>query len=372
MSKQSNITFQDGLAKGIKTTIRLWAGWNPRRILSLWKRSRIFKHTTLRRTNLLEKQNITVPPLIIFSPTMQCNFSCNGCYSRNYPDDEEMTLEEIKVLFQEAEDLGVGFFVITGGEPLLRDGLMDLLSKHKKLIFLLFTNGSNITRSWAKRVGQMNNVVPILSVEGNEKETNQRRGDGVYQQVIESMKYLNEAKAFFGFSAMVTTHNISILGEITFYDNMIKNGCRIGFCVGYVPTGPGADFNKVPTTKQQSLFRKRILYFQQNKPLILIHLPDDEYKVAGTCMAAARGFLHINAQGYVEPCPFSHIASDTIRNKSLKEVLQAPLFTYIRESTELLKKPHLGCALFENREKLKKVAHKLGAKSTENINPSPC
>ena len=372
MNNQTTNKFHQSLAWGIKTTIRLWAGWNPLKILALWQRFRIFRKANQRRERLLEEEKIMVPPLIIFSPTMLCNLSCKGCYSRNYPVDDELSLDEISRLFSDAEDAGVGFFVITGGEPLIREGLMDLLVKHKNLIFFLFTNGSTIKKPWAEKVGRLKNIVPVISVEGDEKHTTERRGEGVHQQVMQSMAYLREAGAFFGFSSMVTTQNLTTLGEEKFYDGMIERGCRIGFCVGYVPSGNDADLKLVPTPEQQEWFRKRVIHMQQNKPMILIQLPDDEYEVAGTCMAAGRGFLHINAQGYVEPCPFSHIASDSIRKKPLKDVLQAPLFTYIREHSELLNRPSMGCALFENRDKLNAVADQLGAINTENIGSPRC
>ena len=357
--------FDRGLALGIATAIRVWAGWHPGRMSTLWRTYRVFQRANRRRARLYTEENLVAPPVLIFSATVRCNFSCVGCYSRDYPVDGEMTLEDIEALFQQADELGITFFVITGGEPLLREGLMELLKQHTNLIFLLFTNASCIDRSWAQDIGRLEHVIPILSVEGTEKETDGRRGKGAHQQVMASMAYLNEAKAFFGFSAMVIRQNLAILGEDAFIDDMIARGCRIGFCVGYVPSGVGAHVGWVPTSEEQVWFRQRILDFQRRKRIILIHLPDDEYERGGTCMAAGRGFLHVNAQGYVEPCPFAHLASDTVRTKSLREALQAPLFAYIRDHPELLSPPQMGCALYEHKKELAAAASTLGAKPTD-------
>jgi MoaA/NifB/PqqE/SkfB family radical SAM enzyme len=139
----------------------------------------------------------------------------------------------------------------------------------------------------------------------------------------------------------------------------------MGYFVGYVPCGDKAPLDLVPEAGEQRWFRQRVRHFQDSKRILLIHMPDDEYDIAGSCMAAARGFLHINAQGYVEPCPFAHMATDTVKEVSLREALQSPLFSYIRSRGDILTKPHLGCALYENREKLMTAAKALGAFPTE-------
>ena len=301
----------------------------------------------------------------MFSPTMRCNLSCAGCYSRDYPRDGEMMLTEIGDLFAQAKELGVFFFVLTGGEPLLRDGLMDLVEQHRDLIFLLFTNGSVMDSMWAKEVARWGHVVPILSIEGNREETDMRRGPGTYEQVRRAMTTLREAKAFFGFSTMVTRRNLRTIGQGGFIDEMIERGCRMGFLADYVPMGSRADPDLVPTEEEQVWLRERVLDMERRAPIFLVRLPDDEYAATGSCMAAGRGFLHVNAQGYVEPCPFAHLASDTVREKPLKEVLRAPLFAHIREHSDLLTRPHMGCALFEHRAALEQVAEELGARRTD-------
>jgi MoaA/NifB/PqqE/SkfB family radical SAM enzyme len=362
---QPHGAYNTGMAQGILKAVRLWSHWNPRRIALLWNRYRIFQKANRRRAGIFQNDQILVPPLLILSVTMKCNLSCVGCYSREYPTHGELGWEGIDRLMTEAEELGVGFFVLTGGEPLLLPGLLDLLAKHRNLIFFLFTNGTRIDRDWAGSVAKMDNVIPLLSVEGSQSDTDSRRGAGTYEKVMTAMEYLAEADAFFGFSSMVSRKNFSLLGTDEFLDGMISRGCRMGYFVGYVPCGEKAPLDLVPEAGEQRWFRQRVRCFQENKRILLIHMPDDEYEIAGSCMAAARGFLHINAQGYVEPCPFAHFATDTVRAVSLREALQSPLFSYIRSRDYLLTKPHLGCALYENRKKLMAAAAGLGAISTE-------
>ena len=356
-----------GLAEGILRFIRIWSGGKPARIIRLWQRYRIVHRANKVRQKYLTEKNLVIPPMIISSVTMQCNLECAGCYSREYPEDGELSLEEIESLFQQSEALGIAFFVITGGEPLKREGLLPLMQSHPNLVFLLFTNGSYIDPVVAETIGHTDNVLPILSIEGSIESTDKRRGEGCYNQILKAMESLREADVFFGFSAMVTRDNLDILSSDSFYDDMIQRGCRMGFCIGYVPSAKDADMALIPTPEEHAGFRSRILKIQKEKRLLLVQLPDDEYRETGSCMAAGRGFIHVNAQGYVEPCPFSHFASDTIREISLEEALKTPFFKHIRDHADLLTQPRLGCALFEHQEELEKVAERLGAQWTENL-----
>lgn len=362
---QPGKAYNYGLVLGILRSTKVWLKWNPRRLAFLTGRLIHARSAGSKRSKLFRDEQLVVPPVLILSVTMRCNLECRGCYSRNYPADDELSPQELDRLLVDAEQLGVGFVVLTGGEPLLVNGLLELLSRHPRITFLLYTNGTRIDPSNSRIMYRMGNAVPLLSIEGTEPQTDERRGAGTYAVVVQAMRYLKEAGAFFGFSAMVTDENLDVLGSDTFIDDMIGRGCKMGYYVNYVPCVKNARANLVPELRRQTWFHEQVVRFQQSKRIVLVHMPDDEYAIGGTCMAAGRGFLHINAQGYVEPCPFSHIATHTLRTASLKECLKSDLFSYIRGRPELLKKPKLGCALYENRVTLLKAAKDLGAVETE-------
>jgi MoaA/NifB/PqqE/SkfB family radical SAM enzyme len=298
---------------------------------------------------------------------MQCNLACKGCYSRDYPRKNELSLAKIDGLFNEARDLGSMFFVITGGEPLMREGLLDLCIRHRDLIFMFYTNATLMDRDCARKIASSNNIIPFISIEGTRETTDGRRGKGVYDCVMNAMDALKKTKTLFGFSAMVDKNNLHLLSSDSFYDDMIDRGCRIGLCVGFVPSASKADKELVPTEQEQTDFRKAICRIRKKKRIVLLHMPDDEYEQGGSCMAAGRGFVHINAQGFVEPCPFSHVATDSVAKVSLKKALASPLFSSIRDHAVLLRKPLEGCALFEHRAELSHIVRETGATATETI-----
>lgn len=146
---------------------------------------------------------------------------------------------------------------------------------------------------------------------------------------------------------------------------MAKRGCALGFYTEYVPIGSAAQWELVLRQEEQKRFRKRIQQLRREKPMMLVHLPDDEYWGDNKCRAVINGSVHINAEGYVEACPFAHFASDNIKEKSLDQALRSRFLTELRSSDATVRRGRLGCALVENRELLQGIAAETGAKPTD-------
>ncbi len=358
--------FDQDIKAGIKNIFRLWIGRDFKKLFQILKVYHNFRNAHRRRTALWKNEKLVVSPFIIFSATMKCNLTCRGCYSRHYPVDNELSLAEIDHSLTQAEQLGILFFVITGGEPLLRAGLLKVLLKHPEIIFLLFNNSSGITPRVAQQIGQGCNIIPLLSLEGDAVLTDERRGRGMYRQVIRSMHLLRRFRAFFGFSAMVTHKNHEYLGSDAFIDGMINRGCKMGLFSGYVPYDQNIDQDMVPSPPEQQWFHQQVKQFRRSKDIYLMHIPDDEYEDGGTCLAAGKGFVLINARGELEPCPFSHFACNSLRQKSLKAALKAPVFCYLRDYIKKLDPPQLGCVLYAHREILEEKFKRFGTWNTNN------
>lgn len=334
----------------------------------LWKLQGIGRHAIgarCRRKRFQKREGLQVPAAIAFSPTMRCNLSCAGCYARDYPPENELSLDEIEQLLSSAERMGVFLFVITGGEPLMRDGILEVFHRHPRLLFLMITNGKLLQKETARKIAISRNIIPVISLEGWREETDARRGQGVYDQVKRAMGYLQNEGVAFGFSAMVARDNFQTLSSDQFIDEMAERGCALGFYTEYVPVGSAAQWELVLQEHEQKKFRKRILELRKNKPIMIVHLPDDEYRDDGRCRAVTYGSVHINAQGYVEPCPFAHFASDNVREKGFDEILRSQFLATLRSSKAAVRRGRIGCALLENMDILQDIAAKTGAEPTD-------
>jgi len=360
-NKDSQITLESIFLKGI--------GFQRRGILKkLLKLRSVYKHaifSSFRRKKCQKKKGLLAPVAIALSPTMRCNLSCVGCYAHDYSCDNELSLDTIDDVLSSAENMGVFLLVITGGEPLMKDGILDVFKKHKNLLFLLITNGVLMGDKVAREIASAGNIVPVVSLEGWQEQTDARRGHGVYDQVKRAMEYLQNEGIAFGFSATVTRLNFDTLVSDRFIQEMIDRGCVLGFYTEYVPLGSVAEWNLVLEDKEREYFRERILEIRRNKPIMVAHLPDDEYGVDGRCQGVVYGSVHINSQGYVEPCPFAHFASDNVRDNGLESALRSRFFAELRSSEAIYRHGKIGCSLFENREILEEIAKQTGAIPTD-------
>jgi len=302
---------------------------------------------TRRRT--AEGEELIVPPVMIFSITNQCNLNCKGCYAskRMKEGHEELSLERIDQLFHEASELGIGVIMIAGGEPLMRPEILWAASEYRDIIFPVFTNGSMLNPGSISYFKQNRNLVPILSIEGNRDFTDQRRGDGMHARVIHAMEQLQKTRRLFGMSVTLTRENFE---EVTHHRWLQKHhnmGSGLFFLVEYVPQSEN-ELHLCLTEEQKEVLQERLIALRKQIPALFVSLPGDESKYGG-CLAAGRGFIHVSADGSLEPCPFAAYSDINIRSTGLKDALQSKFLGRIRESHHLLSEAKGGCKLWENR-----------------------
>ncbi|MFA7673137.1 MAG: radical SAM protein [Clostridia bacterium] len=307
-----------------------------------------------------EKIGEHIPSFLISSITSECNLHCKGCYSRatrgcfDGVDNTQMTKEEWLRIFEEAMDMGVSFILLAGGEPLIRKDVILAASTVKSILFPVFTNGTMITDEYLCIFDDSRNLLPVLSIEGNEEYTDTRRGSGIYRKLMEIMEHLHEKKIIFGASVTVTKDNLPEVTSESFIDILKGKGCKIVLYVEYVPVdekgGENAFGDKERILMEQRLYELRDKY----KDIIFISFPGDE-KSSGGCLAAGRGFFHINASGGAEPCPFSPYSDINIRNIPLIEALHSPLFRSLNEKGFLTGEHTGGCVLFEKKNDVEKI-----------------
>lgn len=342
----------------MRTAMWMWGRTSFSGILFFFRVS--IKLLLAKRLKGKREKNIegNIPAVIAISPTMRCNYNCRGCYSRDRISNNELSTKELDCLLSDAEELGVLAIVVTGGEPYLRSDTIRLMEKHKRLLFIPITNGSKMTLGLAKRISKSGNIIQLVSIEGFEKHTDNRRKKGAHKNAIRAMKSLQNAGACFGFAATNTSRNSRFLGTDTFIDYMIELGCSLGYFTEYVPCGPHPQKDWVLSEEERRFFREKVLNLRKRKPIIIIQFPHDEYGEENRCTAAGFSSLHINSEGGIEPCPFINISLENVRKGGLKTACESPFLKSIRERDYLLKRKKLACSLFEHYSELQKLAGK--------------
>jgi MoaA/NifB/PqqE/SkfB family radical SAM enzyme len=321
---------------------------NPRMVFTFIRNLFWLKKASKKR-ELWDSRGLRVPPIIILSITEQCNLACKGCYAHALHEisEKELTPERLGSLVAEASDLGVSFFVVAGGEPFLKPELLEIAGRFPNIIFLVFTNGLLLDTAVINRLAELKNIVPLISLEGGEAETDERRGPGVFQKLMRTMAILKKKHLFFGTSLTLTNRNFSTLTDERYLQTLAKEGIKLIFLVEYTPVDPGTE-ELVVSKAQRKALSEKMKSFRRRIPALLIALPLAEEE-AGGCLAAGRGFIHISAQGAVEPCPFAPFSDSNIREKSLKEALQSRLLSVLREHPQELHETGGGCILWQKR-----------------------
>ncbi|MCG2675579.1 radical SAM protein [bacterium] len=281
------------------------------------------------RKRFSEMNGFYPPSFFAVSPTMRCNLHCHGCYAGNYPKEEELDAEAIDRAIRELNQMGSYYVVVIGGEPFIREDLFDIFARHPETAFMVYTNGTMIDEAFAKRLLRVGNVLTILSLEGFREETDARRGEGVFDKVMEAMDILKRNRVLFGFSVTHTRKNADVVTSEKFIDILVEKGCILGWYFSYVPIGRHPHMELMATTQQRKELLEKINYYRGTKPILLASF-FNEGQIVGGCMAAGKKYFHINAQGDVEPCVFCHFAVDNIKDKTLREVLNSSYFKAFR------------------------------------------
>lgn len=307
-----------------------------------------------RRAASLER-GVPAPAMMIMSVTQRCNLHCAGCYAQALHHDTapELTTAELTGILRQASDLGIAIALLAGGEPLLRPGLLDITEQRPEMLFPLFTNGTLLDDACLDRLARQRHVVPVLSLEGHQTETDARRGSGMHGRTLETMQRLEKRGLFFGTSLTVTSQNYAVVSDPTYVEQLIHTGCRLFFFVEYVPSVPGTEF-LVLSEVQRSALPALLEELRKELPGLFIALPGDE-ELYGGCLAAGRGFIHVSASGQLEPCPFAPWSDTSLRDMPLEQALRSPFMEALRASDVHLTETAGGCALWAQRERVQSI-----------------
>lgn len=240
--------------------------------------------------------------------------------------------------------------------------------QRKKLVETVVINGTLIDDAFADEMLRVKNLVPAISIEGFEEATDFRRGEDTYRKVTEAMTRLKERKLLFGISCCYTSKNVEVIGSEEYFDSMIDMGAKFAWLFTYMPIGAAAVPELIATAEQRKFMYEQIHKFRKTKPLFTMDFWNDGDAVGG-CIAGGRGYCHINANGDMEPCAFIHYSDSNIKEKTLLECYQSPLFMAYRRSQPFNDNMLRPCPVLDNPGRLTQIVEESGARSTDFESP---
>jgi MoaA/NifB/PqqE/SkfB family radical SAM enzyme len=306
------------------------------------------------------------PPFLYVSVINSCNLRCQGCWVDVAAKQEIIQPHAFHRLLGEAKEMGNVFFGIVGGEPLMHPNLLDMLAEHPDCYFQVFTNGQFITDARAKRMRQLGNVTPLISVEGNEIVSDQRRGrEGVLSKTMQGIENCLKNKVFTGVCTSLCQTNFDLVSE-AWIDRLIEMGVMYTWFHVYRPMGPDARPELCLTPEQQLRARRFVVEMRAKKPIIII---DAYYDGEGKALCPAANGLshHINPWGDIEPCPIVQFTKESIHsseadNRSLREKFLRSEF--LRDFRTLAQSTTRGCIVLERPDLLRELVQKHGARDS--------
>jgi len=339
-----------------------------------------------KRLDYIKEYSERPPVFMTISPTKKCNLHCKGCYAASGVEFKEKLNWDVlnKIIGQARELWGMNFFVISGGEPLLykddNNTILDLYEKCDDSYFLMYTNGTLISEEVARKMAKLGNVTPSISIEGLRKETDDRRGRGVFEKILRAMENLRKAGVPFGISVTATRHNIDVITSDEFRSFFFKErGAFYGWIFQYMPIGRKFTLDLMPTPKQRARLYEWEWQLLRKEDIFVADFWSTATGSDG-CIAGARpgGYFYIDWNGNVMPCVFVPYTVDNVneafkKERTLNDIIHSGFFKDIRDwqFNYGYKKPPkehknwiMPCFIRDHHKKFLEVAQK------HNVNPA--
>ena len=300
------------------------------------------------------------PPYLYISIINSCNLRCQGCWVDVAHKQHKIEVDALNRMITTAKKQGNVFFGLLGGEPFMHKELFDVLEAHPDAYFQVFTNGHFITDEVAKRLRACGNVTPLISVEGSEVISDQRRGKGdVFSDTMKGLHNCLDNKVMTGVCTSLCQSNFDDLLTEKWVDRLIEMGVLYTWFHIYRPVGPESTVELALSTQQQRQARQFVVDMRCKKPIIFI---DAYYDADGQALCpAATGFTHhINPWGDIEPCPIIQFAKESIHDeRPLDQVFNES--DYLKDFRKTAAQHTRGCIALERPDLIEGLVDRHGA-----------
>lgn len=337
----------------------------------LWKFAYNFGYKGMRSVQKFKKRirrGEYFPPFLYISVINSCNLRCQGCWvkvdgPRNYIDAGKMDK-----IIGDAKRQGNAFFGLLGGEPFMHPELLEIVRRHPDCYFQIFTNGQLITDKIADEMRRLGNCTPLVSIEGTEIISNERRGRmNVLNRTLAGLDACIRNRLITGVATSVCQTNIDDLVQESWVDRLIEIGAHYVWYHTYRPVGAEPHPELALSPDQVLRIRRFIVNLRKTKPIGVIDAYWDD-KGEALCPMATGISHHINPWGEIEPCPIIQFAKETVHDgRDLLHVFRDS--EYLADFRKVSAKATRGCVVLERPDLVKELVLKHGAKDSTHREP---
>lgn len=325
-------------------------GWKGMRAIQRFERTR-------------KREGHAFPPFWFISVTNRCNLRCQGCWATGAETPTDMDVVTLRGVVSEARAQGCSFFGLLGGEPLLHQGLMDVLGEFPDCYFQLFTNGTLLDDAVAGELRRLGNVSPLISIEGDAEVSDaRRRGTDVLDRAWNAMAACRKARLIYGTATSVCATNLEPLVSESFVDDLVRRGALYVWYYIYRPVGPDPCPELALDPAQIRRVRQFLLQMRRRKPIVVIDAYWDHLGRA-VCPAAMGIGHHVNPAGHLEPCPPVQFACEQYTGEVPLATLHAGS-AFMDDFRKTASAHTRGCVLMDAPDALLELVERHGAQDS--------
>ncbi len=303
------------------------------------------------------------PPFLFISIISGCQLRCQGCWVDVAEPSKHISLADMNRMLNDAKKHGNSYFGILGGEPFLHPELFEIFEAHPDCYFQVFTNGQLITDEVAARLRRAGNVSPLISVEGTEVVSDERRGRlNVLSKTIAGIRNCRKNRLITGVATSVCRSNIDDLVSETWLRRLIEMGVHYVWFHTYRAVGPKPNPELSLSPDQIVKVRRFVVEMRSRLPIAIVDAYWDD-KGEALCPMATGVSHHISPYGDIEPCPIIQFAKETISDgDSVFQVMNNSAF--LRDFRETAAKATRGCVVLERPDLVRDLVERHGARDT--------
>jgi len=266
-----------------------------------------------------------LPVVTNFAVTPRCPCNCWHCSFSDRSKKDILSLDQLKKAIYDVQDLGTSVIGLTGGEPLLRDDLEDIIASiDKRSMPVIFTTGYKLTRDRVKSLKKAGLEIPVISLDHYKAEIHDRgrRKEGIFDAALNAIKLFQDEGFYVAVSFVpdkpLVSNRREIFKVIDFFKEIGINDMRL--------TSPILS-GKLTSKPEERLSAENVntIFEIQKKctrtrgyPGVFAYDFFESEKYYGC--GAGFNYMFIDSQGNVCPCDFTMLSFGNILERPIREI----------------------------------------------------